>query len=66
MRGIGEAFEEITVSYGDSLRALASERAVDGLTTTEEVRLIQKRNYLQGALISAGQELWVPDTYHKN
>lgn len=60
------SFEEITVSYGDSLWALASERAIDGLTTTEEVRLIQKRNHLQGALISAGQKLWVPDTYHRS
>lgn len=52
--------ESIVVSAGDSLWSIAEERTVEGLGTADLVRLIERENGLEAAMLSPGDELVVP------
>ena len=54
------SYVEIIVSKGDSLWDIASEHSIQGLATADTVELIEEHNTLDGALLVAGQRLWVP------
>lgn len=53
------SFEEVKVGPGDSLWALASEHAVEGISTNEMVQIILEENDLEEGMLYPGQTLRV-------